>query len=154
MTTTLPIPFGTYGATAGQYQLSKDGSIYTFSVGKLGNQTWKGRVWRIPPDGGKAQIVFEVPGGAQLFVVQGKLLCVWIDGTDGGNYNAKIRVTPIAGFIPLDENVSDTVVDINESQLALVNQRIATAQSNASIAQTSANNAMSKQSTMKKPFKS
>lgn len=140
-TITLPIPFGTYGATVPQYQLSKDGAIYTTSVGKLGNKTWRGRVWRIPPDGSPAQVVLEVPGSNQLFVVNGQLLCVWVDTTSGGNYNAKIRVTPIGGYIPLDGIPSGTVVDIDESQLTLVNQRVTTAQNNAIRAQSTADNA-------------
>jgi hypothetical protein len=141
MTKTLPIPFGTYGPTSGQYQLSKDGAIYTFSVGKLGNQKWKGRIWRIPPDGSNAQIMLEVPGSAQLYVVQGKLLCVWIDTNDGGGYNAKIKVTEIEGYIPLDSDISGTVVDIDATQLNMMQQQLNTAQYNAGRAQASAEKA-------------
>ena len=140
-TTTLPIPFGTYSATQAQYQLSKDGAIYTTSVGKLGNQAWGARVWRIPPDGAPAQVVFMAPGACQLFVVNGALLCVWIDTNQGGNYNARIKVTPIEGYIPLDGLPSGTVVDIDATQLALVNQRIDVAQSNAGKAQATADKA-------------
>jgi len=137
-TTTLPVPFGTYGATQAQYQLSKDGAIYTTSVGKLGNKTWRGRVWRLPPDGTAAQMMLEVPGGCQLFVSQGTLLCAWIDTQSGGNYNAKIKVTPIDGFIPLDGTPSGTVIDIDATQVAALQQRIDVAQRNASSAQAQA----------------
>jgi hypothetical protein len=142
-TVTLPIPYGTYGSTTAQYQLSKDGAIYTFSVGKLGNKAWRGRVWRIDPNGASASIVFEVPGSCQLFVVQGQLLCVWIDTNSGGGYNAKIKVTPIDGYIPLDSTPSGTVVDINATQVAALQQRIDVAQRNASTAQAQADKALS-----------
>jgi len=134
MTTVLPVPYGTYGHTP-RYVLSKDGSIYTTAIGDMGKrQPWKSRVWRITPDS-RAEIVLEVPATLALFVVNGQLLCVWIDPTDGGGKNAKIKVTPIGGYIPLDGQPSGTVVNINASQIALVNQRIDTAQFNAGKAQ-------------------
>lgn len=145
MTETLNIPYGTYGATIPQYQLSKDGAIYTTSVGSMGGtQPWRGRVWRIPADGSKAQLVFEVPGTCQLFVVNRALICVWIDTTQGGSYGSKIRVTHIEGYIPLPDAVSGTVVNIDENQVALLNQRISTAIADANAATSTANNALTK----------
>lgn len=133
MTTTLPIPYGTYGHTP-QYVLSKDGSIYTTAIGTMGKtQPWKSRVWRVLPDG-RAEIVLEVPATLALHVANSQLLCVWVD-PEGNGYTAKIKVTSIAGYIPIDGQPSGTVVNIDASQLSLVNQRIDVAQLSAGKAQ-------------------
>jgi len=135
----LPIPYTTYGTTPTQYQLSKDGSIYTTSIGDMGKtQPWRGRVWRIPADGSKAQMVFEVPGTCQLFVVNKQLLCVWI------NSASKISVTQIDGYIPLPDAVSGDIVNINENQVALINQRIEQSMNIGATANTQATNALNK----------
>lgn len=127
---TLPIPFGTYGHTP-QFVLSKDGSIYTTAIGSMGGKKpWRSRVWRVPTEG-KAEIVFEAPAAIALHVVNGELLCVWVDTASGG-YTAKIAVTKIEGYIPLEASVTGTVVDINEAQVSQLRQQLATAQEQAS----------------------
>jgi hypothetical protein len=125
MSKTLPIPFGTYGHTP-QYVLSKDGSVYTTAIGSMGGkQPWKSRVWRITADS-KAEVVFETPAAIALHVVNGELLCVWVDPTKGG-YTSKIVVTKIEGYIPIEGVVSSQTVDINEAQVGQLKQQLGVA---------------------------
>lgn len=128
----LGVPFGSYGHSP-QFVQSKDGAIYTTSIGDMGKKrSWRGRVWRIAP-GAKPEIVFEAPGAHLALHVQGdKLYCAWIDLAGKPGYDE------VPGYIPLTATVTSSVVSIDESQVAQLKAQLAAAQEAASRAQRAA----------------
>ena len=128
----LGIPFGSYGHSP-QFVQSKDGAVYTTSIGDMGKKrSWRGRVWRIAP-GAKPEIVFEAPGAHLALHVQGdKLYCAWLDLAGKPGYDE------VPGYIPLTATVTSNVVSIDESQVAQLKAQLAAAQEAASRAQRAA----------------
>jgi hypothetical protein len=144
--TQLNVPYGTYGATTPTYAVDKSGAIYTTSVGRLnGGGPWGTRLWKIEV-GKNPQQVFFAPGNISLVQTQGKLLIIWTDPSRGG-YNAAVNVTEVAGFIPLDADISGTVVNIDAAQVAELKLSIqqATALANRAAAQSETANNLANQ---------
>jgi len=114
----------TYTATKTDTITDKSGALYITSMGATTPGTPFGiRVWRIAKGMKVKQEVLFYPGDhGGLAVLWGKLF--FVHNQAGSK---KIVLEEIPGFIPEDGTVSNTVVNINEAQLALVNQLIQTA---------------------------
>lgn len=116
----------------------KTGAVYQTLNGDIGPGTpWGTRVWRIPP-GKPAELVYFVQdGNGQLYVDQMNKRLLFL-GTDK---NRRPFWIVIEGYIHPADCPDSTVVNINETQTALLKQGIATANSTANSAYTLASNA-------------
>jgi len=123
----IPLEMGTYGATTPTFTVDKTGAIYTTTVGNLrGNGPWGTRLWKIEV-GKKAQQLFFAPGNISLIPVDGKMMVVFTDPSNGRGYNAPIFYFELPGFIPAESAVSGTTVNINDAQVAEMKLAIQTA---------------------------
>lgn len=120
-----------------QLIIDKTGTIYQTLNGNVGTGTpWGTRVWRIPP-GKPAELIYYVDGNGQLYVDQIKKRLLFL-GTDA---NRRPFYIVIEGYIHPADCPDSTIVNINETQTALLKQGIATANSTANSAYTLASNA-------------
>lgn len=114
----------TYTATKTDTITDKSGALYITSMGATTPGAPFGiRVYRIAKLGGTKQEILFYPGDhGGLAVLWGKLF--FVHNQAGSK---KILLEEIPGFIPENGSVPNTVVNLNETQLALVNKMIETA---------------------------
>jgi len=125
----LPVSFKSYPAQCAPFAPDKSGAMYQVVIGDL-NKTapWGLYVFRTPK-GGKQEQLFFVPGAnGDLYVYNKKLYVAYCDS------NWQQWTAEIPGYIPFPDQPSGTVVNINESAMAVYKQQV-------SLAQTTANNA-------------
>lgn len=114
----IPVNAGTYGATTPTFAVDKSGAIYTTTVGNLrGAGPWGTRLWKVEV-GKKAQELFYAPGNISLISVDGKMMVVFTDPSNGQGYSAPIFYFELPGYIPVESTVSSTVVNLNDAQIA------------------------------------
>jgi hypothetical protein len=137
----------TYTATKTDTITDKSGALYITSMGATTPGSPFGiRVWRIAKGMKTRQEVLFYPGDhGGLAVLWGKLF--FVHNQAGSK---KIVLEEIPGFIPEDGTVSNTVVNINEAQLALVNKMIETATKRAEGGYAQSSQAMAKMVALEK----
>lgn len=112
----------TYTATKTDVKDDKTGALFITSMGSLVPGGPFGiHVWRKPAKGPNQEILFYPGDHGGLAVLWGKLYFVHNDAE-----SKKILLEEIPGYVPKDAEISGTVVNINESQLALINKQIST----------------------------
>jgi hypothetical protein len=131
----------TYTATKTDTITDKSGALYITSMGATAPGTPFGiRVWRIAKGMKVRQEVLFYPGDhGGLAVLWGKLF--FVHNQAGSK---KIVLEEIPGFIPEDGTLSSTTVNLNESQLALINKMIETATQRAEGAYAQSSQAMAR----------
>jgi hypothetical protein len=131
----------TYTATKTDTITDKSGALYITSMGATAPGTPFGiRVWRIAKGMKVRQEVLFYPGDhGGLAVLWGKLF--FVHNQAGSK---KIVLEEIPGFIPEDGTLSSTTVNLNESQLALINKMIETATKRAEGAYAQSSQAMAR----------
>lgn len=126
---------GNYTATRTEAQMDKTGTLYMTTMGDAGNG-FGTNLWRIPPNQ-PAQLIMNFPGDhGSLHVLNKRLIFV----RNGGNRSQTFMV--VEGYVHPGDELSNTVVNINEAQLASVRQQLQTAMAAASAADSKANTAM------------
>lgn len=134
-----PVTLSNYNTYLWQYVTDKTGTVYQTLNGNAGNGTpWGLRVWRCPPNAKPELIYFLDNGNGQLYVdaMNKRLLLLCTDA------QRNVFYIEIAGYVHPADCPDQTVVNINEAQLASVRQSIATTQAMATNAQATANGAM------------
>lgn len=131
----------TYTATKTDTITDKSGALYITSMGATAPGTPFGiRVWRIAKGMKVRQEVLFYPGDhGGLAVLWGKLF--FVHNQAGSK---KIVLEEIPGFIPEDSTLSSTTVNLNESQLALINKMIETSTKRAEGAYAQSSQAMAR----------
>ena len=147
VTVTPPVNLSNYPSYLWQYVSDKTGTIYQSLTGRLSTGgPWGVRVWRIAP-GGKPELIFFLQDGNGKLSVNPVTKQLMMLTTDK-NWNPGITI--IEGYVHPVDCPDSTVVNINENQVASLKQSIATTQSMANNANTTANNAIAKNDDMQK----
>ena len=135
-----PVTYKNYGTYLWTMITDKTGTIYQTLAGNVGpNTPWGIRVWRIPP-GKTAELIYFIEGGNGTLYVDDITKKLYFYGTD--NVGAPYYVE-IAGFVYPSDKPDVTVVNINENQVAVLKQEIATSNAIANRASATANTAVS-----------
>lgn len=131
----------TYSATKTDTIVDKSGALYITSMGANSTGSPFGiHVWRIAKGMKVKQEVLFYPGDhGGLSILWGKLF--FVHNQAGSK---RIVLEEIPGFIPQDSTLSSTTVNLNESQLALINKQLETSAKRAEGAYAQSSQAMAR----------
>jgi hypothetical protein len=133
----LPAPMEAYSAGGAWTYIDRTGVIYQQIVGRqTAAGDWGIHIWRTKPGQKSELVAFAKDANGGLLINNKKLFLVYT-GNDKRQYEIEI-----AGFVYWDDIPSATVIDINENQVALLKQEIATARTAANSAMATANAAL------------
>ena len=136
-----PAVYPNYPAADWQYIVDKTGTVFQTVNGRLvPNGPWGVYVFRTAPNQKPQQIYFMQDGHGDLAITQKRLVLLATDS------KWQQWIIPIEGYVHDSDCPDSTIVNIDESQLALMRQSIATAQAQADRAYALANNAMQESS--------
>lgn len=136
-----PAVYPNYPASSWEYIIDKTGAVFQTVNGRLvPNGPWGVYVFRTAPNQKPQQVYFMQDGHGDLAVTQKRLVLLATDS------KWQQWIIPIEGYVHDSDCPDSTIVNIDESQLALMRQSIATAQAQADRAYALANNAMQESS--------
>ena len=135
----LPAPMEAYSAGGSWTYTDRSGVIYQQIVGRIGTgQPWGIHIWRTPP-GGKPELLLLIPNANGSLLINNKKLLLSYTTEPGRQYQIEIP-----GFLFWDDTPSGDIVNIDESQVAILKQEITTARTAANAAMQTANAAVNK----------
>lgn len=136
-----PAVYPNYPASSWEYIIDKTGAVFQTVNGRLvPNGPWGVYVFRTAPNQKPQQVYFMQDGHGDLHITQKRLVLLATDS------KWQQWIIPIEGYVHDSDCPDSTIVNIDESQLALMKQSIATAQAQADRAYALANNAMQESS--------
>ena len=133
-----PVNYSSYGVYLWQYVTDKTGTVFQTLSGNVGpNTPWGVRVWRCPPNQPPQLVAFfeQCNGSLAVDDINKRLIFLGVDR------NSKVFCETIDGYIYPSDCPDQTIVNINESQLATMRQSIATSLGLANAANNTATNA-------------
>lgn len=135
----LPNPMKAYSAGGSWTYTDRTGAIYQQVIGRqTTGGPWGIHIWRTVPGKPSELVVFVKDANGGLLINNKILTLVYCDES-GRQYQMSIP-----GFVYWDDTPSAEIIDINENQVALLKQEIATARAAANAAITTANAALQK----------
>ena len=136
-----PAVYPNYPASSWEYIIDKTGAVFQTVNGRLvPNGPWGVYVFRTAPNQKPQQVYFMQDGHGDLHITQKRLVLLATDS------KWQQWIIPIEGYVHDSDCPDSTIVNIDESQLAMMKQSIATAQAQADRAYALANNAMQESS--------
>lgn len=140
-----PVTYKSYPASGLTQFTDKTGTIYQTQQGdNNGTGPWGQRVWRIKPKGTPEEIFCIVGGHGDLVVDYKKLVFEYCDS------NWKQWTWDVPGWIDPSDKPSSTVVNVDESAMAVYKQQVILAQKTANQASYDAKQAISSDDALKR----
>ena len=131
-----PAVYPNYPAASWEFIIDKVGAVYQTITGRLTpNGPWGVYVFRTAPGEKPQQVYFMQDGHGDLAITQKRLVLLATDS------KWQQWVIPIEGYVHDSDCPDSTVINIDESQLAMMKQSIATANAQANRAYALADNA-------------
>jgi len=131
-----PAVYPNYPAASWEFIIDKTGAVFQTITGRLvPNGPWGVYVFRTAPNQKPQQIYFMQDGHGDLAVTQKRLVLLATDS------KWQQWVIPIEGYVHDSDCPDSTVVSIDDTQLAMMKQSIATANAQANRAYALADNA-------------